>query len=400
MENSEIKIFTFGCRLNLVEAMKIRAMLTQAELKRAIIVNTCGVTSEAMRQSRQAIRKLVRENSDTPIFVTGCAATAAPSDYNKISPNIRVISNPDKLKISAYLPNISECKIPRITDFSGMSKAFVQIQNGCSYACTYCITRLLRGQSVSIPYKQILADTQELVDSGFSEIVLTGVNIAEYSEKKLSQLCSNLLSDIPGISRLRLSSMDPASKDLKNIIDLMHSNPKMLPHLHLSMQSASDEILTKMGRRHNVQMVRELVDYAGENISLSWDLICGFPGETNELFNDTIKIINELKPIRLHAFPFSPRPGTPAATMQNQINRTESKRRVKISNDSARKNMLDFMKKQIGKTTQLLIEENNIGRTPDDISVKIHGNTVPEKTICNAKLIQIDEENLIFIGEV
>jgi len=545
MEN--IKIVPFGCRLNTLESEKIRSLLAAAGVRIAIIVNTCAVTGEAERQSRQTVRKLSRENPGVPIYITGCAATRSASDYAKIPGVAAVVPNKDKFNINAYCPPTAHprkssifagpgasnfaslvlCDSPQggssslsaitpplggvdarsasvgghhaISNFQSLSKAFVQIQNGCNHACTYCITRILRGPAVSFPYEKILADTRALVDAGYGEIVLTGVDIAgwrsdagdfpapargrdrtsyERSElevlgwgKKvnsptqellsgraakptlsrpvngagfISDLCRDLLRDVPGIKRLRLSSLDPGV-DLKPIVDLMRETPRLLPHLHLSMQSGSDTILTAMRRRHNAQMVRDLVKYAnndtavacpptgscfaladspqggshsrkqttpplggvdarsasaGGQITFSWDLICGFPGETPELFAATCELIHELKPIRLHAFPFSPRPGTPAATMPNQIDRAESKRRVKVATDIARENMAAFMKSQIGTTANVLVEESNIARDVNDIPVKIvpatpgsggqAGEKIPARTIMDVKITGIE----------
>ena len=496
MQEKNIKILSFGCRLNSLEAEKIKAMLAASAFgSGAIIVNTCAVTAEAERQSRQAVRKIARENPGAAIFITGCAATRSAADYAKIPGVAAVIPNKDKFDINAYVgalltpplrgsrqaersegkpvggndsrfvspptgaqnsaadsPAGGELTIPNL------SKAFVQIQNGCNHSCSYCIVSKLRGKNVSFPYEQILNEVRTAVDNGFYEVVLTGVDIAGYMtttppltghpfakakgnytelfehdtefqnnsiipEKQiplrfsegvasrsddgvvvknffLSDLCEKLLNDVPQLQRLRLSSMDPASPELPKIINLMARQPRMLPHLHLSMQSGSDEILSKMSRRHNVEIVEKLTRYASSLIphpsSFSWDIICGFPGETPELFNETVALARQLKPIHIHAFPFSPRPGTPAATMPGQIDRTESKRRVKIINDLADENRREFMKTQVGKTVQVLVEENNVGRTPDDISVKISGAKIPARTVCDVKLVGINND--VFIG--
>ncbi len=401
---NNIKTLSFGCRLNAMEAEKIQKILSSA-INVAILVNSCAVTAEAERQSGQAVRKLARENPDAPIFVTGCAATRNPALFLQI-PNALVIKNQDKMHLNAYLDalNNAPCHFrnPKIVRFSHsapqLSKQFVQIQNGCNHKCAYCVTRLLRGPAVSFEYEDILKDVKSAIKNGFEEIVLTGVDIASYAKNGIliSDLCKKLLQDVPEIKRLRLSSMDPASPEIFKIIDLIYSDHRMMPHMHLSMQSGSDTILNAMHRRHNSETVRRIVKAANNNITFSWDIICGFPGETEELFNETLKLARETKPIKIHAFPFSPRPGTEAADLPNQINRETSKKRVKIISDLADNFRKEFMKQQLSTEVQVLVEENNIARTPNDIDVKIIGNLIPTKTVCSVKLAEIKEN--AFIG--
>lgn len=403
---NNIKTLSFGCRLNALESEKIQKMLSSA-LDTAIIVNTCAVTAEAERQSGQAIRKLARENPDAPIFVTGCAATRNPALFTEI-PNTFVINNRDKMHLDAYVDAIqaAPCHIesPKITHFNhstpNLSKQFVQIQNGCNHKCAYCVTRLLRGPAVSFPYSEILHDAQNAVENGFSEIVLTGVDIASYARDGvlISELCRKLLADVPGIRRLRLSSMDPASPEIFKIIEMMHSDPRMMGHMHLSMQSGSDRILRAMRRRHNADTVRRISTAAGSEITFSWDIICGFPGESDELFQETMNLVRETRPIKVHAFPFSPRPDTEAADMPNQVNRAISKQRVQIISDAADEIRREFMRTQIGKTVQVLVEGNNIARDAHDISVKISGATIAPKTVCNVLLTGIADD--VFTGTV
>jgi threonylcarbamoyladenosine tRNA methylthiotransferase MtaB len=277
---------------------------------------------------------------------------------------------------------------------------------------------------VSRPCEQILADARALVDNGYGEIVLTGVDIAGFRQpcSTLSDLCKSLLNDLPNLQRLRLSSLDPGV-DLRPVLDIMRRDARMLPHMHLSMQSGCDTVLSRMGRRHNADMVRQITGskISDPYVTFSWDMIFGFPGETEEEFAETLALIRELKPIRLHAFPFSPRPGTPAATMPNPVPRAESKRRVKIATDLARENMREFMESQIGKKSQVLVEQDNIGRDAHDIPVMIfptqdfasdksptkpipprkRGGKIPDKSIVNVKLIGIaDRKELTFIATI
>lgn len=404
-ENNKNNIVTLsmGCRLNALESEKIQEMLARV-MPAAILVNTCAVTAEAERQSGQTIRKIARENPDAPIFVTGCAATRNPDLFLQI-PNAIVVDNRDKMHLSAYLTALADAPChfenPRVANFARgdtvLSKQFIQVQNGCNHQCTYCITRALRGPSVSFAYTDILNDARTAVARGFTEIVLTGVDTASYARDGMliSDVCAQLLRDVPEIQRLRLSSMDPASPQIFKLIDLMHNEPRMMPHLHLSMQSGCDTILRAMRRRHNAEMVRKIVATAGDNITFSWDIICGFPGETDEYFNDTLALVRATRPIKIHAFPFSPRPDTVAATMPDQVPHNTSKQRVKIITDAANANKLEFMRQQIGKTVQVLVEEKNMARDPHDISVKIVGDAIPARTVCDVLLTDINGDEFI-----
>ena len=403
-----IKTLSFGCRLNALECEKITKMLSGI-IDTAILVNTCAVTGEAERQSAQTVRKLVRENPNVIIFVTGCGATRNPDLFAKI-PHVLVIDNKDKMQLSSYVDAIKTAHLnicnPEIESFKNsegkLSKCFIQVQNGCNHDCTYCVTRLLRGKSVSFPYQEILNNAKSAIKNGFYEIVLTGVDTASYVQMcdskpfLLADLCKQLLTDVPEIRHLRLSSVDPASPEVAKIIDLMKYESRIMPHLHLSMQSGSDTILKSMHRRHNADMLRKLIQLADNKISFSADIICGFPGETDELFNETCDLVREMGLIHVHAFPFSPRPDTVAATLPNQVNRAISKKRVKIITDIANQNRAVFMQNQIGKIVSVLVEENNIGRTPDDINIKINGTPIANKTICDVEIIGIEQG--IFVG--
>lgn len=403
-----IQTLSFGCRLNAIECEKISKMVSTIT-DCAIIVNTCSVTAEAERQCAQTIRKISRENPNAIIFVTGCGATRNPNLFEKI-PHTIVIDNAHKMEKSAYLNALRGADFnTNCTDLSQLknsdqklSKKFIMVQNGCNHDCTYCVTRLLRGQNISFEYEKILSDVRQAIQDGFYEIVLTGVDTASYARLEnnkpflLADLCKKLLTDVPEIKHLRLSSIDPASPQVPRIIELMNQDKRFMPHLHLSMQSGSDTILSAMRRRHNVKKLMELVKLSDGKISFSADIICGFPGESDELFAETVETIKNMGLMHVHAFPFSPRPGTIAADMPNQIPRNISKQRVKIISEIAKQNRTEFMQKQIGKIVSVLVENDNIGRTPDDIDIKISGKQIPNKTICNVQIIGIDGD--MFIG--
>ncbi len=403
---SNIKTLSLGCRLNALEAEKIKNMLA-GMLHSAIVVNTCAVTGEAERQSGQSVRKLARQNPDSPVFVTGCAATRNPELFYQI-PNALVVANHDKMNPSAYMNAlaVAPCNFNTQKELVFhhnspiMSKQFIQVQNGCNHSCTYCVTRLLRGTAVSFPYSDILNDVRDAITNGFNEIVLTGVDTASYAHNGMliSDVCKKLLQDVPEIRRLRISSFDPASPEIFKIIDLIHNDARMMPHMHLSMQSGADDILRAMHRRHSAETIRRIVQYAGADVTFSWDIICGFPGETDELFNQTLDLINAVRPIKIHAFPFSPRPGTAAFDMPNRVPRQKAKERVHQISSVAEKYRLDFMKSNIGKTVSVLAEENNTARTPHDIDVFIRGGRIPARTICDVKLVEIQDDR--YIGEI
>ncbi len=403
-----IKTLSFGCRLNALECEKISAMLSGV-VDTAILVNTCSVTGEAERQCAQTVRRLSRENPNVVIFVTGCGATRNPKLFADI-PHAFVIDNADKMNLQSYVNaiekadfNVSKSKIDAFhSNEAKLSKKFIRVQNGCNHDCTYCVTRLLRGPNVSYPYDEILNDAHAAIQNGFYEIVLTGVDTASYLRRDgdklvlLADVCENLLNDVHEMQHLRLSSIDPASPEVPKIIKLMKNDARFMPHLHLSMQSGSDTILKSMRRRHDADKLRELVKLSDGKVSFSADIICGFPGESEELFKETADLIREIGLINVHAFPYSPRPGTVAATMPDQVNHAISKKRVKVIYDIVAQNRVEFMQKQIGKTVSVLVEDNNVGRTPDDIDIKIDGAPIQNKTICNVKITGI--ENDMFVG--
>ena len=405
MQEKNIKSLSFGCRLNALECEKIKNMIAP-HVDTAVIVNTCAVTAEAERQSAQSVRRIARENPNVPIFVTGCGSTRNAELFEQV-PNTVVIPNAQKMDVTEYIRGLVKINtggdiVKFAHESPELSKQFIQIQNGCNHKCAYCVTRLLRGPAVSFPYTDILADARAAIERGFYEIVITGVDSASYVYKMgdkfifISDICKMLLRDVPEIQRLRISSLDPASPEIFKIIDLIHTEPRMMPHLHLSMQSGSDTILSAMGRRHNADLVRKIVA-AADGITFRWDIICGFPGETDELFAETLNLVREVKPIKIHAFPFSPRPGTVGAILPNQVPRNISKTRVHKITELADKNLLEFMATCIGKTVSTLVENKNIGRTPHDIDVVILGDKIPAKTICDVRLVDI--KNGQFIGK-
>lgn len=392
MQEKNVKIVVFGCRLNIFEAEKIRIIAEKIVSKPTIIVNTCAVTNMAVKQARQAVHKLSAENPTHDIIVAGCAATSSPESFSDIPNVVKVLGNREKFNPESYKSNNKiESKPISLTEslpleledslyvenFEKLTKGFVQIQQGCNNCCTFCLVRQLRGKNVCFPYEHIKRQTEMLIANGYSEIVLTGVDIAGYkdSDGDLIELVKKLLRDVPNIKRLMLSSLDPAF-NLTGLVDLIDKDERLMPHIHLSMQSGCDKILKLMGRRHLTQNARDLMTYAKKSkrpITFGWDMICGFPNETESDFETTMDLVKELKPTHLHVFPYSPRPNTIAAKMPNQNPRKVSKARANRMIEEGKTNLHEYMNNMIGKEVRVLLESKNTGYTDDYIQTKIQG---------------------------
>ena len=325
-----VDVLTFGCRLNAYESQVMRDHA--AALDDTIIVNTCAVTAEAERQARQAIRRAHRDRPGARIVVTGCAAQIAPEAWAALPGVHRVLGNIEKLQAASWAPDargaVSDIMAARetaahlVTEFAGRARAFVQVQQGCDHRCTFCIIPFGRGPSRSVPLGAILAQANSLLDAGYQELVLTGVDIASYGgdlpgRPSLGQTVRRLLALLPRLPRLRLSSIDPAAMD-EDLWRLIAEEPRLMPHLHLSLQAGSDLILKRMKRRHLAGDARAVIARARRlrpGIAVGADLIAGFPTETEALFDETLDFVTEADLPFLHVFPYSARPGTPAARM-------------------------------------------------------------------------------------
>jgi threonylcarbamoyladenosine tRNA methylthiotransferase MtaB len=327
-----IEVLSFGCRLNTYEGEVMRGHARTAGLSDTIIVNTCAVTAEAERQARQAIRRLGREKPEAKIVVTGCAAQIDPASWGAIPGVARVLGNAEKLDAAHWAPDArsavsdimaaKETAAHLVTEFAGRTRAFVQVQQGCDHRCTFCVIPFGRGPSRSVPLGAILDQCRSLIGSGYQEIVLTGVDITSYGQDlpglpPLGQMVRRLLALLPELSRLRLSSLDPCEID-EELWRLIAKEPRLLPHLHLSIQAGSDVILKRMKRRHlraDVLSVTRRARDLRPGIAFGADLIAGFPTETDESFADTLALVEEADLTMLHVFPYSERAGTPAARM-------------------------------------------------------------------------------------
>jgi threonylcarbamoyladenosine tRNA methylthiotransferase MtaB len=400
-----LKVLSFGCRLNSFESEIIRKRLETAGFSDAVIIHTCAVTAEAERQARQAVRRVVKENPSAKIIVAGCSAQNSAGFYGKIPGVFAILGNREKLAESTYVKLAQRRDEPgpimfaytqsttgeeleiAPNGFETLTKALVQIQKGCMWNCSYCIVPLVRGPHKSFSEEAIATQITDFLAQGYKEIVLTGVDIASYGVETgttLADLTQKILNRFPTIERLRLSSLDPA-KNYDSMLELMKAEQRIMPHLHLSVQSGNNEILKSMHRRHNAQDVEALVNKARAalpDIAIGADIIVGFPGETEENFMATYSLIESLKISHLHAFAYSKREGTAAASMQEHLDVTTKKIRINKLIQLGNKLEYEYIKSQIGKFHNVLVEKNNMGYTENYIQVKIEGAPLPPNSIC------------------
>lgn len=389
-----VEVLTFGCRLNAYESEAIRDCAEAAQLRDCVVVNTCAVTGEAVRQSRQAIRRLKRENPDRRIIVTGCAAQVQPQTYAALAEVDAVLGNAEKLTAQAYadfgagqterirvndIMSVRENAAHMVDHFEGKTRAFLQVQNGCDHRCTFCVIPYGRGNSRSVPMGAVVAEALRLTEKGFAEIVLTGVDLTSYGNDlpggaSLGLLVEKLLKLVPDMKRLRLSSIDSIEAD-ERLMRAIAEEERLMPHFHLSAQSGDDMILKRMKRRHaraDTVAFCDAVRRHRPDAAFSADLIAGFPTETEAMFENSLSLVDEAGLSQLHVFPFSPRPGTPAAKMP-QVPRTLIKARaarLRAKGEMARARHLDAMK---GSRQIVLMERGGIGHTPSFASVAFDG---------------------------
>ncbi|TCR90054.1 tRNA (N(6)-L-threonylcarbamoyladenosine(37)-C(2))-methylthiotransferase MtaB [Rhizobium sp. BK376] len=384
---SGVEVITFGCRLNTYESEVMRAQAEKAGLNNAILVNTCAVTGEAVRQARQAIRRARRENPHARIIVTGCAAQTEKATFAEMAEVDAVLGNEEKLSSQSYraLPDfgVSAEEKLRVNDImsvrgtapqmikhiDGHVRAFIQVQNGCDHRCTFCIIPYGRGNSRSVPMGAVVDQARRLTESGYSEIVLTGVDATSYGadlpgEPTLGLLAKALLKQVPDIRRLRLSSIDSIEAD-RHLMDLIADEPRFMPHLHLSLQHGDDMILKRMKRRHSradalrfVKDVRRL----RPQTSFGADMIAGFPTETEEMFANAVGLAEKAGIAHLHVFPYSPRPGTSAARMP-QLDRALVKERAARLRATGQTLHLAHLDGMVGTRQWLLVENNGLAHT-------------------------------------
>jgi threonylcarbamoyladenosine tRNA methylthiotransferase MtaB len=405
------QIITFGCRLNAFESEVMRGHAETAGLDDAVIVNTCAVTAEAERQARQAIRKARRDNPTARIVVTGCAAQRDAEAFAAMPEVDRVIGNTEKMQVESFAPDadapiaVSDIMAVRetarhlITGFEDRARAFVQVQNGCDHRCTFCIIPYGRGNSRSVPIGQIVQQVQQLVANGYSEVVLTGVDITSYGadlpgQPALGQMVRRLLALVPELPRLRISSIDAVEVDT-DLLDLIAGEPRLMPHLHLSLQAGDDMILKRMKRRHSradaVDFCKQVHDLRPDAV-FGADLIAGFPTETDEMFRRSLDLIDDCGLTWLHVFPYSPRPGTPAARMP-QLPKTVRRDRAKLLREAGKRRVAAFLNDCVGQDATVLVETAERGRTEQYAPVHLPDGLAPG-TLARMRITGTDDSTL------
>jgi threonylcarbamoyladenosine tRNA methylthiotransferase MtaB len=397
------EILTFGCRLNAYEAEVMRAQTSA--LEDTIIVNTCAVTAEAERQARQAIRRAHRERPEARIVVTGCAAQIDPTAWSELPGVTRVVGNLDKLDPLTWRSEgsvVSDIMAARATaphlvnEFSGRARAFVQVQQGCDHRCTFCIIPFGRGPSRSVPIGAVSAELRTLVAAGYQEVVLTGVDLTSYGSDlpgrpALGQLIRRLLTLVPELPRLRLSSIDPEEID-EDLWRLIAEENRLMPHLHLSLQAGSDLILKRMKRRHSRAGALATIARARglrPGIAIGADLIAGFPTETEALFVETLDLVTEADLPFVHVFPYSERPGTPAARMP-PVAHAERRERASRLRAAGAKNLAGFLGRQIGQRVEVLVEDGLSGHTGHFTRARLSQPAAPGQVV-GAQVVGCDD---------
>lgn len=424
-DKPDLDVMTFGCRLNTLDSAVMMRAAEEAGLENALLVNTCAVTGEAVRQARQAIRRAKREHPQRRILVTGCAAQTEAETFAAMAEVSAVLGNEEKLKVASYqhLPDFgvsAEEKIivndimsvretaPHMVDAMGeRTRAFVQVQTGCDHRCTFCIIPFGRGNSRSVPMGAVVDQVKRLVGNGFREVVITGVDITSYGADlpgtpSLGTLVQAVLSEVADLPRLRLSSIDSIEVD-EPLMDAIATEHRLLPHLHLSLQSGDDMILKRMKRRHLREDTIRFCDDVRRlrpDIVYGADIIAGFPTETDVMFENSLKIVDECGLTHLHVFPYSPRPGTPAAKMP-QVNGRVIKERAKCLREKGAERLSQHFDETIGQKAHVLIERafddgSRLGRTEQFTLVRLQAGG--EGEIIPARITGRSHEELI--GEV
>ncbi|WP_170376356.1 tRNA (N(6)-L-threonylcarbamoyladenosine(37)-C(2))-methylthiotransferase MtaB [Ruegeria atlantica] len=382
------KFTTLGCRLNAYETEAMKELSQQAGLTDAVVVNTCAVTAEAVRKARQEIRKLRRENPDARLIVTGCAAQTEPETFSRMEEVDAVIGNTEKMQPDTWkgmaadfigeteavqvddIMSVTETAGHLIDGFGTRSRAYVQVQNGCDHRCTFCIIPYGRGNSRSVPAGVVVDQIKRLVDRGYNEVVLTGVDLTSWgadlpAEPKLGDLVMRILKLVPDLPRLRISSIDSIEVD-ENLMQAIATEPRLMPHLHLSLQHGDDLILKRMKRRHlrddAIRFTQEARKLRPE-MTFGADIIAGFPTETEAHFENSLKLVRDCDLTWLHVFPYSKRDGTPAARIPQQINGNIIKDRAARLRAAGEAQVAKHLTAQIGKTHHILMENPHMGRT-------------------------------------
>jgi threonylcarbamoyladenosine tRNA methylthiotransferase MtaB len=407
-----LEIVTFGCRLNAYESEAIKLRAGEAQLRDAVVINTCAVTAEAVRQSRQAIRRLRRTRPDARIIVTGCAAQTEPETYAAMPEVDQVLGNAEKLKAESYagpvlervrvndIMSLRQTAAQMVESFDGKTRAFLQVQNGCDHRCTFCIIPFGRGASRSVGMGEVVAEARRLTQKGFAEIVLTGVDLISYGtdlpgQPSLGMLVRKLLKLVPDIKRLRLSSLDSIAADAA-LFAAIAEEERLMPHFHLSAQSGDDLILKRMKRRHTQADTIGFCDtvrWLRPNAAFGADLITGFPTESEAMFGASLALVDDAGLSFLHVFPFSPRHGTPAARMPQLGSAVARERaaRLRQRGDAARTARFQAL---MGSRQEILVERNQRGHTPCFAPVRYEG-PAPPGELAAVTITGMDGDHLV-----
>ncbi len=378
MTDNKAKIVTFGCRLNTYESEVIKNHALSAGLENTVIFNTCAVTAEATRQAKQSIRRTRRKNPDASIIVTGCAAQINPKQFSDMEEVDHILGNQEKLSAESYhdfgiskservavndIMSVRETAPQLIDGYEERSRAFVQVQNGCDHRCTFCIIPFGRGNSRSVPAGEVVNQIKRLVDNGYQEVIITGVDITSYGpdlpgNPTLGSLCQKILKNVPGLKRLRLSSIDSIETD-EALFDIITGDRRMMPHLHLSLQAGDNMILKRMKRRHtredSIEFCNRVLE-ARPDVIFGADIITGFPTETEEMFQNSLALVDDCNLTYLHVFPYSEREGTPAARMP-QLDKNIRKERAGRLRALGETKVDQLFKSMIGKQASILVEK-------------------------------------------
>jgi len=391
----------------------MRTHAANAGVEDAIIFNTCAVTKEAERQARQAIRKARRENPNAKIIVTGCASQIDPQSYAQMPEIDQIIGNDLKLQADTWgvrhndrvlvndIMAVKETASHLIEGFEDRSRAFLQVQNGCDHRCTFCIIPYGRGNSRSVPIGVIAEQVRTLVEQGYKEIVFTGVDVTSYGpdlpgSPTFGQMIRRVLALVPELPRLRLSSLDPVEID-EDLWRLIENEPRLMPHLHLSLQSGDDLILKRMKRRH---LRADAIDMCQKarvlrpDMEFGADIITGFPTETEEMFENTLKCVEECDLTYLHVFPYSEREGTPAAKIPDQVPVDIRKKRAKRLRDLEQAQLQNLLKRHMNKTVDIIVEKGKFGRSQSFVPVTLQ-TEMSAGELATVQLTQIKDNKLL-----
>ena len=408
MKKEDTKVINLGCRLNFFESEVIKNILNQENLEKKIVINTCAVTNQAVRKSINEVKKASRKFPNYQIYVTGCASQVNEKVFSDLKNVHKIVDNKRKTLPESYtdqeIKEEKDFNFPFLKDFSSSrTRAMLQIQQGCDHRCTFCIIPFGRGDSKSLPFDEINKRAERLIESGYSEIVMTGVDLTSYGidlpgKPKLGNILRRLLNFQPKLRRLRLSSIDPAEID-DDLMDLLLKEKRILPHLHLSLQSGDNLILKRMKRRHNREEVIKLchdLRLVRSDFTFGADIIVGFPTETNQMFKNTLELIETCEFTNVHIFPYSPKDGTPASKMP-QIKEEEKKLRVEILRNKCKDILHQKLNKEIGKSSSILFESHKMSYSDGYFKVKTKEskNSIKPGSMANVKIVSRQGDSLI-----